>query len=473
MQWIRENLFLTCVAGTLVVCLAVCYVIRSGQDTAFTDKDMKPRKTLASRLATLSRGESVNKERMKKAKDRLEEIRRQRDVIVGNVDDWNKRNYPVLKLKVAGGGSDGAYPAFPHDSEIYRKKGLTSKFTNAYRVTLYGALAELDLTSWATSAEIEKLSARINKHIQSRRKVAARNVEHALRRSGRTRTRNESPGGDGSKREEKKPDGVSTEDWNLSRLNDGDVVRQALDNARKELMYKKSNAGMIYVSPETLAMVTDPRLPGGKTGPAELDVIFPNEIWDSKNAPATRLWEAQLNLWVSQDILSSIDTTNRQSLRTTAGVRKPTVQNAAIKALDKISITELYLMERVNRASSSSEAEVKPDLTMRATTKEYEIVEYKISLIMKSSYLPVLIKNLMTRGEHTITNVSIVGFPDDPEEARYFGTDPVAQVEVSGEVLFRGGWTRKIMPTETLKGRLTDADVLSAEDMKRLEQEDK
>ncbi|MCP4378127.1 MAG: hypothetical protein GY794_18380, partial [bacterium] len=305
-----------------------------------------------------------------------------------------------------------------------------------------------DLTSRATNTEIEALSATINKNIQSGRTVALRNVEHARRRSGKPKGKDRSDGGE---QEETKPDGVSDEDWRLSRLTDADVLHEAREGALKKLMYKKSHTGMVYVSPETLAMVADSRRPDRKKAPVELDVIFPGEIWSWKDAPATTLWEAQLNLWVSKDILSSIDATNQQSLRTAEGVRKANVPNAAIKSLEDIRITEKYLRARSTRGAANTKT--KPDLTTRATTDEYEIVEYNFTVIMKSSYLPALMKNLMTRGEHTITNVSVVNVPDNPEGSQYFGTDPVNRVEIAGEVLFRAGWTRKIMPPETLDRR--------------------
>ncbi|MCP4378563.1 MAG: hypothetical protein GY794_20600, partial [bacterium] len=206
MQWIRENLFLTCIAGALVVCLGVCYFIKSGQVAGYTNEDMKPRKALARKLTGLSRKKPVNKDRMKKAKARLDEIRQERDEAASNVDVWNKKNYQVLELKATVGGQTKVYQAFPHDSELYQKYGLTSKFTNAYRIELYGALAELDLTSRATNTEIEALSATINKNIQSGRTVALRNVEHARRRSGKPKGKDRSDGGE---QEETKPDGVS------------------------------------------------------------------------------------------------------------------------------------------------------------------------------------------------------------------------------------------------------------------------
>jgi len=87
---------------------------------------------------------------------------------------------------------------------------------------------------------------------------------------------------------------------------------------------------------------------------------------------------------------------------------------------------------------------------------------------METAYLPVLMRNLMMRGDHTIMDVSVEHLPIGPDGMRYYGPDPVANVRLVGEVLFRSDWTRKIMPIETLRDRL--GDVLRDEDNKRLEQ---
>ncbi|MDP6544211.1 MAG: hypothetical protein QGH60_09490 [Phycisphaerae bacterium] len=466
MQWIRENLFLACLIGALVACAGVVYTVRSGQDTDFVDKDMFPRVELADRIYDLDDSEPVNKDRMAKAQRRLDRIRRQLKTVVRDATEWNRKNYGVLQLKATGSGAVETIPAFPYNSAVYQTKDLTSKFTNTYRIVIYGALAKLDLTSWPTGAEIDELSLKIESDIQSKRKAAVRRVEYAQRNSG-TAAPKPPAGADKPKEEVKKPKGISQEDWDLSRYTDADVRKMARRNATEELMIQKANAGIMYVSPKTLAMVSDLKLPGADVGPEELDVVFPKEVWQSSDAPPTMLWEAQLNLWVTQDILGAIDATNQRSLRTAGSVRKATVPNAAIKLLSGIDIAEQYMMRRGKDSAGKTNA----NITSRVTTKEYEIIEYELLVVMKTAYLPVLMRNLMMRGDHTITAVSVEQLLTGPDGMRYYGTDPVANVRLVGEVLFRSDWTRKIMPLETLRGRL--GGVLRPEDEKRLQDKDK
>ncbi|MDP6636620.1 MAG: hypothetical protein QGG42_17110 [Phycisphaerae bacterium] len=459
MQWIRENLFLTCLGGALVVCLGVVYTIRSGQDAAFKKEDMAPRAKLASRIGRYSRGKALNKDRLQKSQERIDGIRKQRDKVVREAAAWSKRNYSVLQLKVTSGGVVETIAAFPYDPAVYQRKDLTSKFTNAYRKVLYSTLAKLDLTAWPVDAEIGELSAKLEKDILAKRKAAIKRVEYAQNRSGATPPKDSDD--DEPKEKPKKPDDVSQEDWELSNLSDEDVHEKARQTATEELMLVKANAGTMFVSPKTLAMVTDPKLPGAPAGPDELSVVFPQEVWKSADAPPDKLWRAQLNLWITQDILASVDATNQQSLRTAGGARKPTVPNAAIKFLRGIAISEQYVID----AGEDNDNE-NPALTQRGTSNDYEIMEYRFVVTMNTSHLPALMHHLITRGEHTITGVTIERLAVGPDGARYYGTDPVANVTLAGEILFRADWTRKIMPIETLTESLEG--VLRPEDQERV-----
>ena len=458
MQWIRENLFLTCLAGALVVAMGVSYVIRSGQDSAFI-KDMEPRKRLARRIHGLRSRPAVDDAMVQKALARLKEIRRQRRQAVIDASNWNKRNYSVLRLKSGGGPAD-IQPAFPYKPAEYLEKGLTTKFTNTYRIELYKALAALNLTTWPTEAEITQRSKKISSDIQARRKAAVKRVDYAKKRSGAGAKRKPIDEGDDPP-EEEKPKGVSQADWDDYRLTEGAITNLARRNATDELMIKKASAGMVFVTPETMAMVTAPTPSGGNKAPEELDVIFPKEIWQSANAPAEKLWEAQLNLWISKDILSAINATNRAAVRLADG--RPTVPNAAVKQLLQIMVEEQYLMPQPGPAGKNNS----DGLTQRATTKEYEIIEYRVLLVMNTSSLPALLRNLTMRGDHTITHAAVKSVPVEPDGKTYYGPEPVSRVEISGEALFRADWTRtKLMPVELLKGRLSP--VLRKEDQKRL-----
>ena len=461
MQWIRENLFLSCLAGALLISVGVAYAVRSGQDTAFKTKDMGPRARLANRIRSLRSRPPVNKDWIDKATQRLDKIKKQRDKIVQAASSWNRRHYSVLQLEFESNGKKRKLAAFPYKANEYNDNSLTSKFTNTYRKELYGALAKLDLTAMPTEGEIGELSDVLAKAIFLKRKPALRRVEYALQNAPKPEG-GATPEDDDDKTPQVKPKGVSDEDWKLARLSDSGVHDMAQNHATQTLMLEKANAGAMFVSPKTLAMVTDPKLPGAANGPEELAVVFPQEVWRPADAPAPKLWLSQLNLWISQDILASIDQTNQMSLQRDGKRLTPTVPNSGIKHLAGIQVAEGYLIQEEG-------VDAETGLTQRGTTPEYEIVAYQFTVIMNTAYLPELLRNIMMRGDHTVTEVMIDHLPTGTNDRRYYGTDPVARVSLAGEVLFRSDWTRKIMPIEILKDNLTG--LYRPEDEERLKKE--
>ncbi|MBT3199898.1 MAG: hypothetical protein HN350_08270 [Phycisphaerales bacterium] len=462
MQWIRENLFLSCLAGVLLISVGVAYAVRSGQDGAFKTKDMGPRAMLAQRLRILRSGPPVNKDWIDKATQRLEKIKKQRDRIVKDASDWNRRNYSVLQLEFEVSGKKRKLAAFPYKAREYNDYSLTSKFTNTYRKELYGSLAKLDLTAMPTEGEIGEMSDVLAKAIFLKRKPALRRVEYALKSAPKPKDGATTPEDEDEDTPRVKPKGVSDEDWKLATLSETGVRNMAREHATQTLMVKKANAGSMFVSPKTLAMVTDPKLPGAANGPEELAVVFPQEVWRAADAPASKLWLAQLNLWISQDILASIDQTNQASLKRGGKVLTPTVPNSGIKQLVGIQVAEGYLINEVG-------VDAETGMTQRGTTPEYEIVAYQFSVVMNTAYLPELLRNIMMRGDHTVTDVLIEHLPTGTNNRGYYGTDPVAKVSLAGELLFRSDWTRKIMPIEILEEDL--AGLHRPEDAKRLKKE--
>jgi len=455
MQWIRENLFLTCLVSGLIVCCAVGVFMRMSQDSAFREEDMKPRATMARKLGNIGGSKPLNEKWINDAKANLERIKKQRDGVVKDTVTWNKKKYKVLQLTVDTKTLD----AFPYDPAVYLKQALTLKFTTEYRRTLYAELAKLDLTTWPTAPEIDALAETLEKAIKSKRKAAQSRVEYSTRREGAAPSKTAPEKPDEEAPEEKKPDGVSQEDWDDSRLTDAQVSEKAKQAATEQLTLKKAEAGAVYVSPKTLATVSDPNAPGGAAGPEELDVIFPQEVWKMADAPAAKLWQAQINLWLTQEIIAAIDATNQQSLALRGGgARSATVPNVAVKRLLGIDIEEEYIGSGAEKG-----------LTGRSTTTGYELVDYEFTVIINTRYLRALARNLMKRGDHTITDVIVAHAPAGVEGTRYYGVAPVAKVLVAAEALFRSDWTRpKLMPTDTLRTSLSG--VLRPEDQKRLEE---
>jgi len=460
MQWIRNNLFLAWLIGIVIVVGGVMAAVGVFQNRGFSE-DMKPRQDLARRLRGL--GEvSLSPEMLEMKKEQLEAIRQTRDRVLRDSVAWNQKNYQVLQLALIDDGRRQTVPAFPIDAALYRDKGLTYVFTDQYRKVLYGYLDELKPTTAPTGEEIDAGTSKWINRIGDRRKIATNRVRNAwkiMRSDDDQRTR---------------PAGIADEDWVLFQMTDDQIRAQAVELAIEELTVSKGRDGLIYASP------------------ASLDVVFPRPEAREADAPPDLRWAAQVNLWVSRDILEAINKTNLRSLRRGALIRSAIVPNAAVKQLVEIEIQEDYV--GVEPGKAGPRPGVGPNtgydepgvgewggrragpvgrgrptgrdksLTGRVTNREYEIVRYRFTVIVNTGHLLDLLRNVMLRGDHTVLNVEMGEPSVEQAEMRYYGVEAVMRATITGEVLMRSAWTRPLMPAEVLR-RLPSA--LGGEDKKR------
>jgi hypothetical protein len=197
--------------------------------------------------------------------------------------------------------------------------------------------------------------------------------------------------------------------------------------------------------------------------------------------PHSELWEAQLQLWILGDIVAAIDQTNQQALSGHGGaeIKRIAVSNAAIKQLVRLQVERCYALGDATEAGSSysgatpavvggygaprvagsgAETSIKGDqcLTRRVTTKDYDVKHYTITLVMATRYLKDFERYLMQRNYHTILAVNIdkieSGTALGADISKFsFGSEPVAIVTISGELLLLSGWERALMPKDVLE----------------------
>lgn len=215
-------------------------------------------------------------------------------------------------------------------------------------------------------------------------------------------------------------DEIKQEEGRLKERFKDQAYRQAVLSMR----VKKARSGMVYI------------------GDDALDRYFTNET----RASDTQLWEAQVNLWITREILQAIATTNRQlaTERLKAGVGSPDadVLSAAVKRLVKINITESLSPRGVGSGRSGASGK----LSRRTTTGEYMVVPYTFTVIMPPRHVTKLLRNLMLQNYHAVLNVGMVEAFYQRNSLYYHGTEPVVTVEVTGEMLLLTEWTRPLMP---------------------------
>lgn len=444
MQWIRDNRFLACLIGIVIVVGGVMAAVGVIQNKGFSE-DMKPRQDLARRLRGL--GEvSLSPEMLARKKQQLEAKRQTRDRVLRDSVAWNQKDYPVLQLALIDDGRLKMVPAFPIDATLYRDKGLTYVFTDEYRKVLYGYLGELKPTTAPTEEEIAAGMTKWVNRIGERKKIAVNRVRSARRM-----------GADSDDRT--RPAGITDEEWVLFQMTDERVRERAVERAIEELTVSKARAGLIYASP------------------ASLDVVFPRPEAREADAPPDLRWGAQVNLWVSRDILEAINKTNLRALRRGALIRSAIVPNAAVKQLVKIEVQEGYVdvepgtpgrrsrdvptpgyeagmggVERRGRPAGRGRATGRDkSLTGRVTNREYQIVRYRFTVILNTGRLLDLLRNVMLRGDHTVLNVEMAEPSIEEADMRYYGVEAVMRATITGEMLMRSAWTRPLMPAEVLR----------------------
>ena len=201
---------------------------------------------------------------------------------------------------------------------------------------------------------------------------------------------------------------------------------KARAQAALSMQVKKAKQGMIFIEDDAV------------------DRVFTNET----KARPPRLWEAQVNLWVTQEILQAIIATNQEvsDERVKAGVgsAETNVLNSAIKRLVRINVNESFVGGLT--AMGFGGGKKVDGLTGRTSTQDYAVIRYRFTVVMPTRHVERLLRNLMMRNYHTVVNLEIGQIGQ--QKTHYYGTEPVMMVGVHAEMLLLTKWVRPLMPPE-------------------------
>ncbi len=404
MRFIRENIFLLSAAGAVILIGGIMLASSAsiGEDV---EKALSNRQELSKQLGRLGE-KPVNVKIVKKERQRVEAAQATVRAVVDANIAWNRRNCQPLLLTFNAEDGLRKVPAFPADLQLYRQYDLTFNAAQVYREESAKLLASLLPVGQPTQEQIEKEKILWETKLQNEWKK-----REAKRRKAADAAEGDITGG-GNESPETGGEGAPT-------------VQQILTMANKALLVKHAQKGLIYASTEALDIV----LPGP-------ELVAP---------PITQIWLAQLNYWITKDIIAAISATNDISAPL-AKSRNEThsVLNAAVKELVKIEINEKYVSGGEVPGSSTpgpAAAGVVNSFTKRASCQQYDVLRYKFTIIMPTRFLSALEQNLMNRNFHTILGVQITALSDIPAD-RYYGTDPVMTVTLQGELLLLTAWVR-------------------------------
>jgi hypothetical protein len=182
----------------------------------------------------------------------------------------------------------------------------------------------------------------------------------------------------------------------------------------------KAEQGLVYFDP---------------SAPGALHRVFTHET----TASAEQLWEAQVNLWMTDEIIRAIITTNGKWIAEQQAenpLLKPSVLNSAVKHIENIKINDVFTAQKTGPAKLS--------LTQRESNSAYAVLPYSFTVIMPTRHVRRLIGVLEAQNYHTVTNIALSGAP--PAPGYYYGIEPVMRVQVDGEMLLLADWIRDLMP---------------------------
>lgn len=517
MEFIRQNLFIVVLAVVSLVAAGTLMGLNytaSGQ----VEQELKERQAISGQIRSFN-GVPINKKYLQDLQARVVELEKIAQVVAQEHRQANQKGYSVIELTANIEGKTQKVPAFPVEKQYAQAGDLYWKFIESYIAELR-ALREslspvtmfkpeeitLEIRNWTQLLEQER-----SQDEMLRKKQEAEKASTAPAGNSPTQSPNYDVGPMGGMN----PMGSMGYGGGggLTGMGTPDINARANSLAMRQMMVRQASSGAMFVAPDAF------------------DQVFNEPV---TSGPFSRLWEAQINLWVQKDVLNAISETNRQAL-TAARMRNPAakaeVLNSAIKRVVKIAVDEQYFTNVSNTGpSSASPSTGSPGggsmgpmgpmgsmgpmgpmgggaapssfggtpnvaggsslgMTHHVCTKDYDVIQYRFTVIMPSRYIPLLEMNLMRQNHHTILKIDIgqqqpeqvVANANNIQVPYYYGPDSVVEVTFSGELLLLTSWERgtfdsvenkwtspPLVPVEILQGLQNAPNVLRPEDIRRL-----
>jgi|GEM_PF-2693965 len=203
--------------------------------------------------------------------------------------------------------------------------------------------------------------------------------------------------------------------------------QEARRQAKARVVLERAKEGRIYAAPEALEMV------------------FPEPVSDAKD---DKLWEAQVNLWVTQEIVRAIIATNEEiaAERKKAG-DQPAEQDILTSAVRHLLKVHVEQGTGGAGATAFGAAVLEPaDLTRRRTDSRCLVVPYTFSVVMPTRYVERLLRNLELQNYHCVLRTSMAAVPYSDTSLVYYGPEAVMNVDVSGQLLLLRKWINPLLP---------------------------
>ena len=462
MRFLKENMILVLLVVAVVLLGGGLLTVRSSVNRNVVDGLLKKRQDMAIRLRRKGGGTLVNKGIVAVERQRVKTTRSDANEIQRRCIEWNRRHCRPLRLPLLDKeekvvGHVDAFPIEPQKQK-YVDYSLRYQFTNEYIRAIDGLRGKLRPAAVPTKEDIAAAAQRWEELI--RKKMELDNI--------RDEGREERDGGPARDERGVRPTWIGglPPDMPVRRAARAAPIRAADEAsvyARRELMKAQARKGCMYADESAFQKVFAIAIP----------VVADRQ-----------LWTAQLNLWVTGDIVEAIIATNREAFGKLPE-QAWNVPAAAVKRLLRIEVDSDYFggkaagpetpgwdprdarmrdpmpgmmpemmppwghqmmgQVRPERAAPVTPARPKAmgeGLTGRTVRQDCDVLHYSFTVIMSARYLPSLQRNLMKRNLHTILNVQMAEVAFDENSLYYYGTEPVVQVNMDWELLLLTAWER-------------------------------
>jgi len=557
MQFIKDNLFYSVLVAVVLVLGGALVALNLGAQAA-ADAKQAPIVEVSQTIGKLYSRPYVNT-RVNSVRERqVHETERLLKRTIANAARWSRgdgrdpyRPMVLPKHDKESGRKIGTIPAFPIDKDLYKDYTLGYWATVHYRERMDGVFKPLHPASPPNGEEIQAELDRINSTLEEIARRKERDEE--LRKLEQEAQDKDADGGEGPDRKAPAPTPIAPPARGLGPVvgpdrglpargempvptgRDGrplrgpgteggpeDAEAEAVDWAEKARNNMRLFKAGLPIDPEGKDPQRKKQTPpevSTYVDPGALDLVFPAARPDPSE---TDIWEAQLHLWIVEDLVEAIARVNTMALTRPKGLpvgngakkdalpRRRTVPNSAIKRLVSIRVPRGYVTGPPGAAAPGPRAvprrpgpgpgpmapmrEPAPGgtsgLTGRKTCKQFEIKHYTVTVVMDVRYLPDLQRVLLTHNQHTILNVTMAAIDvsdTDQGDLYYYGIGAVMRVTIEGELLMISEWTRgswvpdknawakgavPLMPVKVLREiNDQDASALRPEDVTRMNSE--
>jgi hypothetical protein len=188
-------------------------------------------------------------------------------------------------------------------------------------------------------------------------------------------------------------------------------------------------------------------LPAANAGPIPYDATI-----SVRQLPtAEQIWDAQLNVWIVDDITQAIAQVN-QNQSDPGAAQGGDVLHSAIKRLEKIeAIAPVYgtAADQTSGNGGPTPRETSVSPTGRVCNAIYDVMKFKVTLVVDATKIPQILREFQRGQLITIWNVQIDDVLDPAIEMANgytFGDKPLVRIEITGEDLLLRDWSVDLMP---------------------------